>query len=168
MNRFNNKDGDKTKSTPHQTNTISTNQSMCDDCTNQTSWKEGRQDHPLISPLSSPSPIWIWIWMVRLMRTTTSFEAGRPSLRHPATVTPYRIWHPKDWGIDPPYGHWSGRGLNTEHGGKGQERDVRLVQFFCYGNRWSPTVGEISPVRSCGAQRELILGYVCICLSPMC
>lgn len=156
---------------------MSNNQSIKGDCTNQTSfWKQkkaGRINPSHLFPSHHLAPIWILIWMVRLMSRTKSFEAWvlpgsftPPSQSNAIShLTPQslRNWSPY-MAIDR-VGVWTC--ARAEHGGKGQEQDVRLAQFFCYGNRWSPTMGEISLVRSCGATAWAYVSLcVCICVCP--
>lgn len=89
------------------------------------------------------------------------------SSRQQAKVMPYHIWHPKAGEIDPPllliqFRVWTH--TLAERGRKGQEQDLILAQFFCHGNRWSPTMREIITAGSC-AEHSMRFGYVNVSVS---
>lgn len=120
---------------------------------------------PLITSRQSES----WFKLFQLMRRNWKLWSISCWLGHQAKVMLYHIWHPKAWEIDPPpsmtidrVGVWT----HTQSVWKGQEWDLCLAQFFCYGNRWSPTMGEISPVglreEHSVSLRDVMCLYICL------
>jgi len=104
--------------------------------------------------LMCSTPIWILIGMVWLMTRTKSFEEsvdlscfappGQSDAISHLTPQSLRNW---SWSVAIDW-VWVWTCAQAKNGGKGQKQDVHLALFFCKGNQWSPTMGEMSPARA--------------------
>lgn len=92
-------------------------------------------------------------------------QPGRASLRRPAKVMPYHIWHPKAWEIDPPV--WPLIGLGFEHAlGPSMDRRVRSkmcvwLSSFVTGIDDLPPWGRLA---QSGHMRRTAWVYVTLCV----